>query len=124
MHAGRPCARPKCRAAATLCTFSLPTFVLKAVSAMMASLGRMPTCTCSHEWASNDLCQNTQGAKLWLNASDLSEDGCRAMHAQSGIACAKHEPCMTRANGTQSAMVMHKGERKAQQDNSSVEHQA
>ena len=32
---------------------SLPTFVLKAVSAMIASLGRMPTCTCSHEWASS-----------------------------------------------------------------------
>ena len=41
------------QAAALLCTFSVPTFVLKAVSAMMASFGRMPTCTCSHVWASH-----------------------------------------------------------------------
>ena len=43
MHAGRPCAWPKCRQLPGCAPLSLPTFVLKAVSAMMASLGKMPT---------------------------------------------------------------------------------
>ena len=68
-------------AAVTLCTLSLPTFVSKAVSAMMASLGRMPTCTCSHEWASNRVLSTHIGCRALAHASDLSENGCRAMHA-------------------------------------------
>ena len=93
------------QAAALLCTTNLPTFVLKAVSAMMASLGRMPTCTCSHEWASNHI--------MLAQADDFKENGCRAMYALSSVVCAKHKPRTTSGDGTQSAMVMHMAKREA-----------